>query len=329
YRDRGAWDALLGLLARTTLRYLTLQITAGAEAVQLFDSWVGTLAPDDYRTFVLPHTRTVIRALPPEIPVIHFGTGTPGLLEAMREAGGDVIGLDWRVDLGQAWARLGPGVAVQGNLDPAALLAPPAEIRRRVERILARAAGRPGHGLNPGHVGMRSWHPYLHETLAGMAGDGVRHALGVILSAQQTEASWSRYQATVDEARARVGPEAPAIGYAPAWFDRPGFIQAIVDRVRQALAGIAPAVRGHTRLVFTAHSVPVAMAAASPYVAQLRTSCRLVAEGLGHPSWAVAYQSRSGRPEEPWLEPDVGDVIRGLAAEGAAAVVVVPIGFVC
>ena len=151
YRDGGAWDALLGLLARTTLRYLTLQITAGAEAVQLFDSWVGTLAPDDYRTFVLPHTRAVIRALPPEIPVIHFGTGTPGLLEAMREAGGDVIGLDWRVDLGQAWARLGPGVAVQGNLDPAALLAPPAEIRRRVERILARAAGRPGHVFNLGH----------------------------------------------------------------------------------------------------------------------------------------------------------------------------------
>jgi len=151
YRDRGAWDALLGLLARTTLRYLALQITAGAEAVQLFDSWVGALPPDDYRTFVLPHTRAVIRALPPEIPVIHFGTGTPGLLEAMREAGGDVIGLDWRVDLGQAWARLGPGVAVQGNLDPAALLAPPAEIRRRVERILARAAGRPGHVFNLGH----------------------------------------------------------------------------------------------------------------------------------------------------------------------------------
>jgi len=198
---------------------------------------------------------------------------------------------------------------------------------RQAEALRARLSA-DGLAL-PVYVGMRSWHPYLHETLARMAGDGVRHALGVILSVQQTEASWTRYQATVAEARARVGPEAPAVGYAPAWFDRPGFIEAAVDRVRQALAGIAPAARRSTPLVFTAHSVPVAMAAASPYVAQLRTSCRLVAEGLGQPSWAVAYQSRSGRPGEPWLEPDVGDVIRRLAAEGAAAVVVVPIGFVC
>src|SRR5207249_3449066 len=151
YEEPEGWNRLMGILVDATARYLNGQIAAGAEAVQVFDSWVGTLAPDDYRTFVLPHTRAVIRALPPEIPVIHFGTGTPGLLEAMREAGGDVIGLDWRVDLGQAWARLGPGVAVQGNLDPAALLAPPAEIRRRVERILARAAGRPGHVFNLGH----------------------------------------------------------------------------------------------------------------------------------------------------------------------------------
>src|SRR5262245_5088621 len=151
YRDPGAWDALLGLLSRLTVRYLTGQIAAGAEAVQLFDSWIGTLAPDDYRAFVLPHTRAVIRGLPADVPVIHFGTGTAGLLEAMREAGGDVIGLDWRVDLGAAWARLGSGVAVQGSLEPAALLAPPAEIRRRTEQILARAGGRPGHIFNLGH----------------------------------------------------------------------------------------------------------------------------------------------------------------------------------
>jgi uroporphyrinogen decarboxylase len=151
YGDAGAWHALLGLLARTTARYLAGQIAAGAEAVQLFDSWVGALAPEDYRTFVLPHTQAIIQSLPAGVPVIHFGTGTAGLLEAMREAGGDVIGLDWRVDLGEAWARLGADVAVQGNLDPAALFAAPTEIRRRVAAILGRAGRRPGHVFNLGH----------------------------------------------------------------------------------------------------------------------------------------------------------------------------------
>ena len=151
YGDRGAWDALMGRLTRTLARYVNGQIAAGAQAVQLFDSWVGCVAPDDYRDLVLPHTRALIRSLTPGVPVIHFGTGTAGLLEAMREAGGDVIGLDWRVDLGEAWARVGHDVAVQGNLDPAALLAAPAEIRRRVQAIVARAAGRPGHIFNLGH----------------------------------------------------------------------------------------------------------------------------------------------------------------------------------
>ena len=151
YRDPGAWHALLARLARTIARYLNGQIAAGAQAVQLFDSWVGALGPDDYREYVLRHTRAVIQALTPGVPVIHFGTGTAGLLPALREAGGDVIGLDWRVDLDEAWARVGHDVAVQGNLDPAALLAPPDEIRRRVRAILARAGGRPGHVFNLGH----------------------------------------------------------------------------------------------------------------------------------------------------------------------------------
>jgi uroporphyrinogen decarboxylase len=151
YRDPGAWHALLALLARTIARYLNGQIAAGAQAVQLFDSWVGALGPDDYREYVLSHTRAVIQALTPGVPVIHFGTGTAGLLPTLREAGGDVIGLDWRVDLDEAWARVGHDVAVQGNLDPAALLAPPDEIRRRVRAILARAGGRPGHVFNLGH----------------------------------------------------------------------------------------------------------------------------------------------------------------------------------
>ncbi len=151
WSDPGAWHALLGLLARSTAAYLNGQIAGGVQAVQLFDSWMGCLSPDDYREHVLPHTRAVIQALAPGVPVIHFGTGTAGLLEALRAAGGDVIGLDWRVDLGEAWARVGHDVAIQGNLDPAALLTPPSEIRRRVQTILARAGGRPGHVFNLGH----------------------------------------------------------------------------------------------------------------------------------------------------------------------------------
>ena len=151
YGDPEGWHRLLGLLARTIARYLAGQVAAGAQAVQLFDSWVGCLAPDDYREYVLPHTRAVIQAVPPEVPVIHFGTGTAGLLESFRSAGGHVVGLDWRVDLGAAWARVGHDVAVQGNLDPAVLLGPPAEIRRRAREILARAGGRPGHIFNLGH----------------------------------------------------------------------------------------------------------------------------------------------------------------------------------
>jgi uroporphyrinogen decarboxylase len=146
-----AWHALMDRLAAITGEYLTGQIRAGAQAVQLFDSWVGALSPADYREFVLPHSRAALRALPPGTPVIHFGVGTATLLELMKEAGGDVIGLDWRVELGPAWARLGHGVGVQGNLDPAILLAEPAEIRRAAAAVLDAAEGRPGHVFNLGH----------------------------------------------------------------------------------------------------------------------------------------------------------------------------------
>jgi uroporphyrinogen decarboxylase len=150
-RDPGVWRAFMQRLVGVLGGYLNAQIDAGAETVQLFDSWVGTLPPADYRAHVLPHTRALIAALRPGVPVIHFGTGTAGLLEAMRAAGGDVIGLDWRVDLDAAWARLGHDVAVQGNLDPTVLFAPPAEIRRHTAAILGQAAGRPGHIFNLGH----------------------------------------------------------------------------------------------------------------------------------------------------------------------------------
>ncbi|MCI0548241.1 MAG: uroporphyrinogen decarboxylase [Candidatus Rokubacteria bacterium] len=149
--EPAAWHALMATLARITGDYLNGQIAAGAQALQLFDSWVGALSPADYREYVLPHTRAVVRALTPGVPLIHFGTGTGGLLPLMAEAGGDVIGLDWRVELDATWDRLGAGVALQGNLDPAILLAPIPEIRRAAKRILDQARGRPGHVFNLGH----------------------------------------------------------------------------------------------------------------------------------------------------------------------------------
>lgn len=151
YQDKGAWDALLSLISRALAKYLNAQVDAGAQAVQLFDSWVGCLNPDDYREYVLPHTQSVIRNVKPGIPVIHFGTGTGSLLELMREAGGDVVGFDWRVRLNEAWSRVGHDVAVMGNLDPVALFAGIDHIRKEARRILEYAAGRPGHIFNLGH----------------------------------------------------------------------------------------------------------------------------------------------------------------------------------
>ena len=146
-----AWARLMDVLVDATARYLNGQIAAGVQAVQLFDSWVGTLAPADYRAFVLPHMQALFAKLTPGTPTIHFGTGTAALLPLMREAGGDVIGLDWRVDLAASWDAVGHDVAVQGNLDPAVLLAAPPYIRKRAQAVLDAAAGRPGHIFNLGH----------------------------------------------------------------------------------------------------------------------------------------------------------------------------------
>src|SRR5215510_8496225 len=141
YQDSGAWRALMERLVRVTATYVNGQIAAGAQVVQLFDSWVGCLSPADYRTFILPHMRTLIQSITPGTPVIHFGTETAGLLELLAEAGGDVISVDWRIDLDVAWRRIGEERAVQGNLDPVALFAPRAELRRQVEQILTTVAG--------------------------------------------------------------------------------------------------------------------------------------------------------------------------------------------
>jgi len=152
YQVPDTWHLLLGKLADLVGHYLAAQARAGAQALQLFDSWVGCLSPQDYRTYVLPHSRRAL-ALAAEagVPVIHFGTGTAAFLEDFAGAGGDVIGVDWRIPLDDAWGRIGEARAVQGNLDPAALLAPAPERDRQVRDILTRAAGRPGHIFNLGH----------------------------------------------------------------------------------------------------------------------------------------------------------------------------------
>jgi uroporphyrinogen decarboxylase len=151
YREEATWHALMERLTTVLIEYLNGQIAAGADVVQLFDSWVGSLSPDDYRQYVLPHVKRLIDGIDKSAPVINFGTGNPMLLPLMKEAGGDVIGLDWRSDLAHAWSILGDDVAVMGNLDPVVLYTSPTEIRAQVKKILDKAQGRPGHIFNLGH----------------------------------------------------------------------------------------------------------------------------------------------------------------------------------
>ena len=151
YAAPDAWRRLMEQLAQLVSEYLNCQIAAGAQAVQIFDSWAGCLTPADYERFAMPYTKAVIDAVTPGVPVINFSTGTAGALKQLRAAGGDVIGLDWRVNLDNGWEAVGHDVAVQGNLDPVALFAAPKEIKARAAEILRRAAGRPGHIFNLGH----------------------------------------------------------------------------------------------------------------------------------------------------------------------------------
>jgi uroporphyrinogen decarboxylase len=152
YGEPKAWHQLMDKFARVITGYLRRQIKAGAQAIQLFDSWVGCLSVGDYVEYVQPHVQLIFEGLKREgVPMIHFGTGTSAMLRQMREAGGDVIGIDWRIHLDEAWATVGYDVAVQGNLDPLTLFAPLHEIERHVEDILRRAGGRPGHIFNLGH----------------------------------------------------------------------------------------------------------------------------------------------------------------------------------
>ncbi len=152
YENPDLWHQLMDKLAQIVSSFLLAQARAGAQVLQLFDSWVGCLSPDDYRDYVLPHTRKIFGAIKEaRIPSIHFGTGTADLLPLMRAAGGDVIGVDWRTNLDDAWARIGAGVGIQGNLDPVMLLAPKSLLAQRSREILDRVGTRPGHIFNLGH----------------------------------------------------------------------------------------------------------------------------------------------------------------------------------
>lgn len=152
YSQPEAWNELMGKLSEVVRRFLRAQVAAGAQAIQLFDSWVGSLGPDDYRTYVMPHVSGILRDIETlGVPVIHFGTGTGSLLELQREAGGTVIGVDWRTPLDLAWKRIGHDRAVQGNLDPTVLFAPREVALKAAATVLERAEGRVGHVFNLGH----------------------------------------------------------------------------------------------------------------------------------------------------------------------------------
>ncbi len=188
----------------------------------------------------------------------------------------------------------------------------------------------------PLYWGNRNWSPYLTDTVRAMAADGVRRALAFVTSAYSSYSSCRQYLDDIDTARAAVGPDAPRIDKIRRFFNHPGFIEPFADNARAALARLPRDVREEAHLVFTAHSIPVAMAEASGprggrrYVAELTEASRLIAERIGgtrHP-WTLAYQSRSGPPSMPWLEPDIRDHLAELAKAGTVAVVVIPVGFV-
>ena len=175
-------------------------------------------------------------------------------------------------------------------------------------------------------IAMRNTAPFMDDALRELSAQHVRRAFGFVLAAHRCEASWERYQGDLIAARERVGFVAPEIDYPAAWHNHPLFIAAAADRVRDAIAQLAVADRDRAELIFTAHSIPVAMAARAPYVDQLTESAAMVAAAVGKSNWRIAYQSRSGNPREQWLDPDVNEVLRGL---GGSVVVLVPIGFLC
>jgi ferrochelatase len=210
-------------------------------------------------------------------------------------------------------------------------ISPITAITRRQADGLARRLAADGDRL-PVHVGMRNWHPYLVDTLREMHAAGLRHALGFITAAQHSYSSCQQYRENVAAARSALRDTTGGdvtVTFVGSWFDHPLFIEANASHVRAARERLPAAVRDGARLVCTAHSIPLAMADRSLYREQLLESARLVAACAGMADWALVYQSRSGRPQDSWLEPDVADYLRAEGAAGLGAVVLCPVGFVC
>lgn len=186
-----------------------------------------------------------------------------------------------------------------------------------------------GHGIRlPIYFGNRNWHPLLPDTLREMSEQGVRHALGFFTSVFSSYSGCRQYRENIAAAQQAVGPAAPQVDKIRAFFNHPGFIAAMADRVRDALAEFPAETRAGVPILFTAHSIPQAMADNCQYERQLLESCRLVAQAVGQANWRLVYQSRSGPPTQPWLEPDVSVALRELAASGGKDVVIAPIGFI-
>ena len=184
----------------------------------------------------------------------------------------------------------------------------------------------------PVHVGMRNWHPYLADALERIAADGGRRAIGILAAAQRSYSGCLQYKENVRDARAalaELGRPSVEVTYVGDWHEHPGFVEANADRVGEAVQKLPEPVRSEARLIFTAHSIPTSMAAAYPYERNLRASAAEVAAAAGFAEWDLVFQSRSGRPQDPWLEPDVCDALRAEHARGTAAVVLSPIGFLC
>jgi ferrochelatase len=185
------------------------------------------------------------------------------------------------------------------------------------------------NGLHlPIYLGNRNWHPFLADTLRQMAGDGVKKALAFFTSTYSSYSGCRQYRENIAAAQAEVGPNAPQIHKLRVFFNHPGFIEPNIENVRNALEQIAENRRGEAHIAFTAHSLPTAMAQKCEYQAQLLETARLVAEGVGHSNWQLVYQSRSGPPHQPWLEPDICDHLEALKARGVTDVIIAPIGFI-
>jgi ferrochelatase len=180
----------------------------------------------------------------------------------------------------------------------------------------------------PIYWGNRNWHPLLADTVRRMASDGIRNALCFVTSAYSSYSSCRQYLENISKARAEVGGQAPRIEKLRAFYNHPGFIEANVEHVRAALEKIPEERRSRAHIAFTAHSIPMSMADSSDYLPQLIEASRLVAEGVGHEGWRLVFQSRSGPPSQPWLEPDILDHLRELKADGVCDVVVSPVGFI-